>query len=313
MALCQNISGTVKEEDKLTQNVSGVLKTLVSFKQSVNGILKELLSKKLITSGTLIVGWQAVGNASIASQTGETVTATLMHTSTNISAACPSRIFSGSFYAEAGTEFTFSHGGMSPSGPLGAYLIDEDGNVVSSASGAGSKLTVTTSGTYSLIIAGAGMVGSQTGTSIGYTTITNATFTFTGGVVYLGNSSLYFIMWHALAGSSVSHQVGETVKGSISASSISGAYEVHSIYSTTFYLEAGQTISFTGTISPSGPFYAYLVDANGSATEIGTSGASLQVSVTGYYHLALAGTGVKGSSSGAGTVAGTFSATFSVT
>ena len=129
MALCQNISGTVKEEDKLTQNVSGVLKTLVSFKQSVNGTLKELLSKKLIASGTLIVGWQAFGNASITSQTGETVTATLFNTSTNISAACDSKISSSSFYAEAGTEFTLSMSGMSPSGPLSAYLIDEDGNV----------------------------------------------------------------------------------------------------------------------------------------------------------------------------------------
>ena len=177
MSLHKNIGGTIKTISKLTQNVGGTLKTITSFKQNVGGTFKELLKSELITSGTIIIGWQATGNASITIQDGETVSAKLYHNTTNVTQNISSKIYSGAFYIEAGTKITFNVKSQSPSGPLGAYLVNSSGSAAQIGA-SGSSLGVNTSGYYTIALAGCGIIGSQSGSGPTSGTFT-ATFSIT--------------------------------------------------------------------------------------------------------------------------------------
>ena len=186
MALYQNVNGTIKTILSLSENISGTIKTYTSYKQNVNGVVKELLSskKEILTSGTLIAEWTALGGATISVQDGETVSATVSNSNTNILATNANRIYSNTFYAEAGTELTFNTDGNSPSGPLYAFVIDSSDNATT-IGGSGSTATISTTGYYYLVIAGCGVTGTPPNASYGPTSVTNATFTFSGGVAYI--------------------------------------------------------------------------------------------------------------------------------
>lgn len=314
MSLHQNIgNGTFKEITKLSQNIGGSITKLNSFKINIDGTHKELLDKEILTSGTIITIWTAIGSTSITTQNGGSVTAVLSSGSSMV-ATNANRIYSSTFFAEKETVITFNTDGHTPDGPVVAFLVDSGGSSTTIGS-RGSSVTVPSTGYYHLVIVGSGVTGSSSGsTTYVSTTMTNARFTFTGGLSYIGaTSSIYYTVWTATGSSKITSQAGGELSGTIYAGTVGAPYSNRSIYSNKFFIEAGSTITFTGTISPSGPFQAYLVDSNESVTTIGASGSSITITAEGYYHLALSGCGVTGSSSGATPTSGTFTASFVIT